>query len=112
VRINSTRVMRRSFPTSTHDAVRPARVCNALDGLAQCGVDDLSAAVRDEAGSGYQAPNRRQDQRGLSGFTAATVCSARTPSDPELLDPQCFLGLVPRGAPDVIPGALRQFSVR
>jgi hypothetical protein len=42
--------MPRSFPTSTHDAVRPARVCNEVDVLAEAGVGALIRAVRDEAG--------------------------------------------------------------
>ena len=67
VRMNSTRALPRSFPTSTHDAVRLARVCNALDDLAECSVDDLIGAVRDEAALEYLAQGHVKRVRDCNG---------------------------------------------
>jgi hypothetical protein len=61
--------MQRSFPTSTHDTVRPGRVCNALDDLAEYGVDDPIGAVRDEAGLELPGPGACERGRDCNGVT-------------------------------------------
>jgi len=89
--------MPRSFPTSINDAIRPARVCNELDDLAEWGVDDLIGAVRPEL---YPIPGRRccrdcgsgsgtDDHRGvLSRNCCCTKVSERWPGSGVGGDPE------------------------
>jgi hypothetical protein len=44
--------MLRLLPTSIRDAVRPAQLCDALDGLAENGVDAPFVAARGKAAPG------------------------------------------------------------
>ena len=43
-------LMQRSFPASIRDAVRPARLCGALDGRAEADVDVPFGAAKDKRG--------------------------------------------------------------
>jgi hypothetical protein len=43
-------LMQRPFPTSTRDAVRPARLCDALGDPAEADVDARSRAGKEKAG--------------------------------------------------------------
>ena len=47
--------MLRLLPTSISDAVRPAQLCDALDGLAENGVDAPFGAAWGKAGTGSEA---------------------------------------------------------
>jgi hypothetical protein len=59
--------MRRFYPTSIHDVVRPAQPCGALDDLAEVGVDAPIGAAKDESGLGYQAQDSCERDRDCNG---------------------------------------------
>src|ERR1700694_142096 len=54
--ITTSVLMRRPFLTSTRGAIRPTRLCDALGGPAEAGVDARRGAVMDCAGPVYPAP--------------------------------------------------------
>ena len=60
-------LMRRFYPTSIRDAIRPPQPCSALDGLAEPAVDAPIGAAKDELVLGYQILSSCERGRDCNG---------------------------------------------